>query len=157
MALTTNNSDRMLLSTMLEEYEKYSTIGEARFIVTAESISEAIDASSMPIPPILPLKPYEKLGAISEIGKLQAKDTFGNRGDKSKPFVIKNEIYEVSVSTRDYQKEYPRTKMHASKKTGRHTQRFTPVASRARTHLFLSRMIMASGGHSVSTLKHSVS
>lgn len=121
MALTTNNSDRTLLNTMLEEYEKYSSSGKARFIVSpeaAESIDEAITASSEPIPPILPLKPYEKLGAISEIGKLQARTTFGSPTDKNQPFIIKNEVYEFNVSTRDYEKEYPRTKMHAKKKTG---------------------------------------
>ena len=121
MALTTNRSDRQVLNTLLEEYDKYTTHGDARFIVSpeaAESVDEAITACSEPIPPILPLKPYEKLGAISEITNLQARDTIGSPGNKNAPYVIKNEMYEMSVSTRDYEKEYPRTKMHANKKTG---------------------------------------
>ena len=120
MALTTNNSDRQVLNTLMEEYDKYSR-GSARFIVddaAGESIAEAIEASHKPTPPILPLKPYEKLGAISEIGKLQARDTFGNSGINTQPFIIKNERYEISVGTRDYKKSYPRTKMHARKRDG---------------------------------------
>jgi SNF2 family DNA or RNA helicase len=121
MALTTNNSDRQMLNTMMEEYQKHLRSGNARFLVSDEAavaIDEAIDASNTPVPPILPLKPYEKLGAIAEIGKLQARTTFGAPRDKTQPFIIKNDKYEVTVSTRDYQREYPRTKMHASKKTG---------------------------------------
>ena len=112
MALTTNKSDRQVLNTMMEEYQKYVRSGSARFIVSedaAESISDAIEASNTPVPPILPLKPYEKLGAISEIGKLQARDTFGNHGVKTEPFIIKNDKYEIQVGTRDYERTYPRT------------------------------------------------
>ena len=121
MALTTNKSDRQLLNSMMDAYDKYSRLGEARFIVTdeaAESIHNAIEESNVAIPPILSLKPYEKLGAIGEIGKLQARTTFGAPGDKSQPFIIKNEKYQVNVGNRKYDTEYSRTRMHVSRQTG---------------------------------------
>lgn len=121
MALTTTKSDRQILQAIMEEYEKQMGMREARFTVSSEaaqSVDEAIEASSTPVPPILPLTPYEKLGAIDELGELQARTTFGSPTDKTQPFIIKNEMYKMSVGTRKYQKNYPRTRMHASKQTG---------------------------------------
>jgi SNF2 family DNA or RNA helicase len=111
----------MVLSTILEEYDKYTQTGEARFIVSpeaAQAVEEALEASSVPIPPILPLKPYEKLGAISEIGKLKPKKTFGKIGVNTSPCILKQKEYEFTVSSRGYEIQYQRTKMHARRKTG---------------------------------------
>lgn len=120
MALTTTKSDRQLLQVIMDEYEKQMDMREPRFTVSseaAESVDEAIEASLTPVPPILPLTPYEKLGAIDELGKLQARTTFGSPSDKTKPHIIKNEMYEIHVSSRKYTRSYSRTKMHVSKQT----------------------------------------
>jgi hypothetical protein len=121
MALTTTRADRELLAKMYEEYEKYTATGVATYIVSpeaAESIYDALLEISEFKAPILPLTPYEKLGAIDDLGKLTAKDNFGKHGLKSKPRLTKGKSYAFTCFARSYQKPFKRDQMHYKQSTG---------------------------------------
>lgn len=121
MALTTTRNDRELLAKIYEEYEKYMATGHAEYIVSddaAESIFDALNEASKFHAPILPLTPYEKLGAIDELGELEAKVTIGSASDKKEMHIIQGKKYKMVVNQRSYEKSFMRDQMHMRQKTG---------------------------------------
>ena len=118
MALTTTRTDRELLVKLLDDYES----GNPHYIISddaALAISDAVDTLGQIPPPILPLTPYEKLGAIDDIQYLVASNDVGKKGDNSSIHLTKHCSYKVTERSQKYERSFTRNKMHYSPRTGR--------------------------------------
>lgn len=118
ISMTMNRSDKKLLTKVLDNYAKYINTGYADYIVedkAAEAIEQALEEADEGQAPILPLTPYEKLGAIDNLELLTAKFSAGVDGDKNQVHTIEGKQYSFGVRERTYSREFPREKMHTTK------------------------------------------